>query len=209
MPLSILEFHNRGVVRKFVSTETLERFKQMARRTKRARGISHHEALEVVARRVHFDTWHQVTLAHQAMLPTETAVRRGIVIGMNVSEADGLDEEIFIESCAARLVADPLLPALYAEEFYRLEYEGIDEEDGRPLREKWTEQELRESAQDHLNNLVLYRFEGEAVPRDPVTIVKLVAEVSFFGPEIVWIGGRMYDTFEIGGAELGYIRFRE
>ena len=207
MPILILQSFRDETVRRFITSDDFERLKQLARRAKSARGIPHHEALEVVARRIKFGTWHQVTLAHQAMRRTETAVRQGVVIAMDVKEADGLGDEIPLENGAGRFVADPLLPAFYEDEFFRLERDGVDEEDGRPNREKWTEQELREFARDWMDNLVLYRFEGERAPTDPETVVKLVAQTAFFGPEIVWIGGRMHDTYNIGGPELGYVRF--
>jgi hypothetical protein len=207
MPILIEQSRRDGTVRRFVSSDDLERLKQLARHEKRARGIQHHEALEVVARRINFGSWHQVTVAHKAMLPTETAVREGVVIAMDIKEADGLYDEIPLQDGNGRFVADPLLPSFYRSEFYRQELEGIDEEDGRPNREKWTEEQLREFAQERIDGLVFYRFEGEQLPKDPAAVVDLVAANAFFGPEIVWISGQVYDTYGISDSENRYVRF--
>jgi len=207
MPIIVHRSFKDGSVRRFVTSDDLERLKTLARRVKRARGIPHHEALEVVARRIKFGSWHQVTLAHKAILPTETAVREGVVIAMDAKDADGLYDGIPLQDGNGRFVADPPLSSFCESELYRLELEGIDEEDGRPNREKWTEQQLREFAQERLEELVFYRFEGEPVPKDPAVVVDLVAATAFFGPEIVWIGGQMYDTYSMSDSATNYVRF--
>ena len=207
MPILVHRSVKDGSVRKFVSSDDLERLKQLARRAKRARGIPHHEALDVVARRIKFGFWHQVTLAHKAMLPTETAVREGVVIAMDAKDADGLYDGIPLQDGNGRFVADPLLSSFYESELYRLELEGIDEEDGRPNHEKWTEQQLREFAQARLEELVFYRFEGEPVPKDPAAVVDLVAATVLFGAEIVRISGQAYDTYSVSDSAGNYVRF--
>ena len=78
------EIENRTVR---TSSDDLQRLKQLACRVKRTRGIQHHEVLEVVARRIRFDNWHQVVGANKALRSAELAIGEGVVIAMEVKEA--------------------------------------------------------------------------------------------------------------------------
>lgn len=193
----------------FISTDDLERLKQRARKIKRERGIQHSVALELVAQSAHFDNWHQVVTAHRAMHATELAVREGVVIAMDSKEvAENCGAEIPLPGESGRLVSDEKLAFFFKEFFYRTELEGVDEEDGRPNREKWSDEELHEFAEERIQDLVFYRFVGDTPPTDVLTVVNLVSEACFWGPEIVWIKGKPHDTYSLpGDDDRGYVRF--
>jgi len=104
--------------RRFVSADDLQRLKQRARHIKREQGISHHEALEAVARSVHFDNWKQVVVAHEAMLPTETAARDGVVFAMDFKDTE-ICQGRPIELPDGRYVEDELLGLFFEECVYQ------------------------------------------------------------------------------------------
>jgi hypothetical protein len=123
---------------------------------------------------------------------------------MDGKESDGLHEIPLLDG-SGRFIHDRNLTMLYLDVFYQAELEGIDEEDGRPNREKWTDEELREFADERLNDLVFYRFVGDKPPLDAATVVALVSKACFWGPVMVWIKGQVTDTFGMPGQ--GYVRF--
>lgn len=205
MPIIVKKSFNGVAIHRFVSTDALERLKQSARKVKRAQNIPHHEALEEVAKRIHFDNWHQVVAAHAAMLPTETAIRNGVVFAMDIKDA--CDFEVDLPSEKGRLIADDMLSAFLYDFILKLESEATDE-DGQRYRENWSEAELKESANETIDSLVFFRYEGNDPPTDVLSVVNLVAEACFFGPDMIWIKGQFYDTFSLpDDSQRGYVRF--
>ncbi|EGV28614.1 plasmid-related protein [Thiorhodococcus drewsii AZ1] len=178
----------------FVSTDDLQRLKQRARHIKREQGIPHHEAIEAVARSVHFDNWQQVVVAHEAMLPTETAAREGVVFAMDFKDAEVCQGRP-IELPDGRYVEDELLGLFFEECVYQLARDESDEEDGRPGHEHFSEEELREFVEEALFELVFYRYEGDRLPTSADEIAQQVAGECFFGPQYIWIAGQLQDRF--------------
>lgn len=189
MPTLFMKSLRGRTLRRLVSTDDLERMKKLARRLKKAENLPHHEALERIARHAHLDNWHQVVTANKEMLPTEQAIREGIVVAMDPKDCEWQDE-LHPKSPVGRFVADRILGALLKESIFQMEQEGIDEEDGRPNREKWSEAELREFVDEYMQELVFYRFEGDDPPETLQQVIDLVNEAVFFGPLCVWIKGK-------------------
>lgn len=184
-----------GDTSRFVTTDDFERFKQDARKLKREQKIQHHEALDLVAKRARFANWHQVTKAHQAMQPTEHAIRHGIVIAMDTKDAFGLGDKIELKGNHGHFVSDQLLPEFYRKTFTEMAFNGIDEEDGRANKERWTKELLQECVDDWLyGEQLFYRFVGDQPPTDAQEVMALVAKTHFWGPQFVWIKGQMYKT---------------
>ena len=174
-------------------TEDLEKLKQRARKMKREQGISHHEALELVAQSSGLDNWHQAVKANKAMAETESAVRDGIVIAMDIQEADGA-KEIPLPTGKGRFVQDQMLRMFYKEFFYHQICDDVDETDGRTYRETSTDDEIREIADEILWEHDFFRFVGNPNALDAESTARLVAEAMFWGPRYVWIKGEVYEA---------------
>lgn len=192
-----------GTSRLLLLTEDLEKLKQRARKMKREQGISHHEALELVAQSSGLDNWHQAVkankamankaMANKAMAETESAVRDGIVVAMDIQEADGA-KEIPLPAGKGRFVQDQMLRMFYREFFYHQICDYVEETDGRPYRETSTDEEIREIADEMLWEHDFFRFVGNPDALDAESTVRLVAEAMFWAPRYVWIKGEMYET---------------
>lgn len=174
-------------------TEDLEKLKQRARKMKREQGISHHEALELVAQSSGLDNWHQAVKANKAMAESESAVRDGIVIAMDIQEADGA-KEIPLPACKGRFVQDQMLRMFYREFFYHQICDYVEETDGRPYRETSTDEEIREIADEMLWEHDFFRFVGNPDALDAESTARLVAEAMFWAPRYVWIKGEVYEA---------------
>jgi hypothetical protein len=182
-----------GTSRLLILTEDLEKLKQRARKMKREQGISHHEALELVAQSSGLANWHQAVKANKAMSETESSVRDGIVIAMEIKETDGA-KEIPLPAGKGRFVQDQMLKMFYKEFFYHQICDDVDETDGRPYRETSTDEEIREIADEILWEHAFFRFVGNADALDAESIVRLVAEAMFWAPRYVWIKGEVYEA---------------
>lgn len=182
-----------GTSRLLLLTEDLEKLKQRARKMKREQGISHHEALELVARSSGFANWHQAVKANNVMAETESAVRDGIVIAMDIKEIDGA-KEIPLPTGKGRFVQDQMLRMFYREFFYHQVCDDVDETDGRPYRETSTDEEIREIADEILWEHDFFRFVGNPDALDAESTVRLVAEAMFWAPRYVWIKGEVYEA---------------
>ena len=91
-------------ITKIISSASVERLKQKARKLKREKSIPHTQALDEVAVSAGFNHWHQVVQANDLLKPSEVALSSGCVMafdvkdGMDVDTSDGvLIEDHFLE----------------------------------------------------------------------------------------------------------------
>lgn len=176
-----------------LSSKTVELLKQKARKLKRAENLAHHDALDRVAVEAGFHHWHQVCEGLKQFEPTERAFYSGCIIAMDVKDALSFETEdgMFVEDNNAwTLCRDDLLASLE---------NRPDEDDphGRPFRETLSPEHLEEWLQDDLMDYVFFRLRSETHASTIDEVLQLVKERSFWPPQLVWIRGEFYDTYDI------------
>lgn len=101
---------------RIASRDVLERIKRHARQISREQGIPHHRALELAAQQQRFDNWHQVAVALANTEPSALAVRRGIVLAVDIKDAidflDAPDDGFDLPGSQGSYRRDELVPLL-------------------------------------------------------------------------------------------------
>ncbi|TVT57570.1 MAG: hypothetical protein FHK80_08650 [Azoarcus sp. PHD] len=171
-----------------ISSKTVEKLKQNARRLKKEDGISHHEALDQVAKKVGFDHWHHVSESAKAFAPTEQAYYFGTIIAMDVK--DGMD----FHDPSGAFVEDNLAPALCTDDIYEF-VRTAEAEDGEIDTSDPTYQEdLKEWASDISMNYTFFRYTGAEIPANVEDVVKLTSKCCFWPPEFIWHKGAFQES---------------
>lgn len=170
----------------FTPSKNVEILKQKARTLKKEQGLSHHEALNQIAKQFHYHHWHHVTEMAAITAPSEDAYRNGLLLAFDIKEADSFDDELFIQ--------DNLAPLFCEEELWKI-YLEMDDEDEE--FHELPESEQQEYFRDFMNNLVFYRYEGQNTPLTIEDTLKFVNEYSFWMPSYVWLKGKLYDTYDL------------
>ncbi|MGQ5524143.1 hypothetical protein ACUHMQ_12885 [Chitinimonas sp. PSY-7] len=170
-----------------VTTADVEKLKQQARILKKANGISHHEALDQVAKSVGFDHWHHVAESAKTFAPTEAAYYFGVIIAMDMKDAQGFRDE------TGAFVEDHKAFALCADDLYWAMCEAIDD-DGVPLCEKFSLAELKEWADEDLRSYGFFRFTGRSIPEHVEEVIALVRKYSFWPPQYIWHKGVFHES---------------
>lgn len=117
-----------------IPSATVERLRRKAKKLKKDTGVSHHDALDLVARDMRFPDWHHVIEAAKATEPSEQAFKAGLVIGVDRKEIDGvnlsrlthftLDEQAIIFLLTEYEKRHPK-PWTEDDEFGALDFEGL------------------------------------------------------------------------------------
>lgn len=170
-----------------ISSANVEKLKQKARKLKKDNGVPLHEALDQVARATGFNHWHHVSESAKAFKPTEQAYYFGVIIAMDVK-----DSETFHDS-SGTFVEDEFAFSLCADDLYEILCESVDDNDV-PMRDKYSEDELKEWAQDDIMNYVFYRFTGKDIPERAEDVVDMVRPYSFWPPTLIWLRGAIQDS---------------
>lgn len=168
----------------FTQSSYVEKLKQQARKLKKELGLSHHEALDQVAKNCRYHHWHHVTEMAAITAPTEEAYRSGLLVAYDISEAD-LDSKSFVQTDLVRFFCE--------EELWKIYLEIDDEED--PEFHDLPEEEQRRYFHEYLESLVFFRFTGENIPQNIEDALKLTNECSFWSPMYVWLKGKLCDTY--------------
>ena len=165
-----------------ITSASVEKLKQKARKLKRERSISHHEALDRVAKEAHFNHWHHVAESAKAFEPTERAYYFGVIIALDIKDAmDFRDPN-------DRFVEDSSAFALCADDIYRYIREA-DEDSDMLATDYHYEEDRLEWMEEGLMNFVFFRYTGLTVPGCVDEVVKIVDECSFWPPEFIWHKG--------------------
>lgn len=170
-----------------ITTADVEKLRQKARKHKRESGVSHHEALDQVAKGAGFDHWHHVSELAKSFAPTESAYYSGVVIAMDIKDAMDFYDE------TGMFVEDHNAFALCASDLYMAMCEAVGD-DGIPLREKYSEAEFKELADDDLLNYSFFRFTGSLIPERSDDVVALVRKCSFWPPQYIWHKGKFQES---------------
>jgi hypothetical protein len=170
-----------------IASAQVEKLKQEARKLKRTTGVPHHEALDRAAQSAGFNHWHHVTESAKAFEPTESAYRFGVIIAMDIKDAQDFYDE------TGAFVVDDLAFVLCEDDLYHHLYESLDEEDGIRIRDKYSAEELKEWARDDLMNYTFFRFTGKPIPDRVESIVEMVRECTFWPPIYIWHKGQFQE----------------
>lgn len=173
-----------------IQQNLVSRLKQRARRIKRDKNVPHHEALELAAKAVGFDNWHQVVSAAEMCGPTEEAFRHGFLIAYDPSEVPD------IESVDFPLLWERDAFYLLKEQLFECYGSQLDEEDAeqRPISETLDLSELREYFEDDWQSMYYFRLKCPSQASSIEQLLDLVHEHSFWLPRYVFAKGKLVDT---------------
>lgn len=174
-----------------IQQEAISRFKQRARRMKREKDISHHDALEVTANAAGFDNWHQVAEAAEKCKPIEDAYRRGFLLAFDPSEVPDTEDEnspLKWEPYAFDLLQDRLFEN-YASQ---LDQEDPDE---RPISETLNPSDLKEYFSDDWGSMYFFRLKRSGHVATIEQLLSLVSKHSFWPPHFVFFKGKLVNTY--------------
>jgi hypothetical protein len=177
--IKLVDFRTNNVISIFTPSINVGKFKQQARKIKKEQGLSHHEALELVAKKYQYHHWHHVTEMSALTEPTEKAYRQGLLIAFDIKEAEYVDEEFFKKAEWAEKFCKDELWKHYLET-------SEDDEDEDALREYFTED---------FEGLVFFRYVGKRTPSNLKNALKLINKSCFWSPNYVWLQGTFYDTY--------------
>ena len=172
-----------------ITSTDVEKLKQTARKLKKSEGIPLHEALDRVAQTAGLNHWHHVIESAKNFEPTETAYRSGVIIAMDGNDAGDFydDTGIFVVDNRAEMLCEKDLYIDLCESPY-------EDNDGRftndRMRDKYTEEELKEIANDCLLDYVFFRYTGKSIPDNVGSVIEIVRKCSFWPPMYIWHKGK-------------------
>jgi hypothetical protein len=171
-----------------LTSKDVEHLKQKARKLKQEEGITHTQALDKIAQRAKFNHWHHVCESYKRIEPTETAYRSGVIIAMDIKDADDFydEENLFVEDEYAFWICQ--------EDMYR-QYGEMQDDDGIPIKNLESEDELRQGFEEDMMNYSFFRLTGKKIPDALEEVLSLVRERSFWPPMYVWLNGQFHNTF--------------
>lgn len=164
--------------------------KQRARRMKRAECIPHHQALELTAKAVGFDHWHQVAAAAEQCKPIEDAYFRGFLPAFDPSGLPDLDDE----SCPFQW--EPYAFDLLKKRLFECYASQIDEEDpdGRPIAETLNPLELQEYFDAEWSGMYFCRLKQPTETATLKQVIALVRRYCFWSPRFIFFKGSPVET---------------
>lgn len=165
-----------------ITSATVEKLKQKARKLKKDNGIPHHDALDQVAQSAGFNHWHHVAESAKAFEPTEQAYYFGVLIAVDIKDA------MDFHAPTGQFVEDAAAFAVCADDMYAYMREA-DEDDDTVDADPHYEEDKREWMMDELMNYVFFRHTGHSIPENIELVVEAVREFSFWPPIFIWHKG--------------------
>lgn len=167
-----------------ISSASVEKLKQRARKLKKDSGTPHHEALNQVAKAAGFNHWHHVSESAKSFEPTEQAYRFGVIIAMDVKDA------MDFHDISDGFVEDPFAFTLCADDIYAY----IRDADADSDMIEDDPQDKKDWMMFDLMSFTFFRFTGTKVPENVDEVVKMVRECSFWPPEFIWHKGTFQES---------------
>jgi hypothetical protein len=172
------------------SSVVFGKWRQEARALKRSSELSHHQALEQVAKEHRFASWRHVVTEAKLNRISESAYRTGLVVAYDIKDAMdnwNPDESFADDSRVLHFCEGDIF------EWYRRtddEAEG-EERDAIPSDPAG----YLEDFEEWLNNVHLFRYTGAALPPTPTKVLPLLRRRCFFAPLFFWYRGRFVDPW--------------
>ncbi|PLY16738.1 MAG: hypothetical protein C0631_02835 [Sedimenticola sp.] len=180
-----------------VSTQLVEKFKQQARKHKRAHAVSHTDALESVAISNEFNHWKHVTLLlNEETKKLEKASRHGLIIAVDHKAEDISFTQSFIQSPDAYFFCKAILKDEHRRGYLRRVNESF--------ADRFLEMQLI-NTMDALNTLTYYRYDEDKIPDNFHDVLNLVdPQRDFFASLHVWLRGEFHDgtDFDLRGNDI-------
>lgn len=171
-----------------IKSADVEKLKQQARKLKKESGVSHHEALDQVAKSVGFDHWHHVSESAKAFAPTESAYYFGVLIAMDIK--DGMD----FRDETGQFVEDQLAFALCTNDIYRYVREEEEENGEIDTNDPTYQEDLQDWMSDMSMNYIIFRLIGTDIPSTVDEVMTLIRKCSFWPPQFIWHKGVFQDS---------------
>lgn len=176
-----------------ISKKDVEILKQQARQIKREKKISHHTALDMVAKKFKFHHWKHMLIWREKSLEIEHAFHKGCIVAFDSMEDVDLDDCSLIE------IERETLIYLFKHELKILYGSQVDEDDesGRFLSETLSDSELERCIQEDIDNMDFYRIAPNVRYRSLKQAVKVIQDRCFWLPNMIRYRGRMIDTYTL------------
>lgn len=166
------------------------KWKQEARSLKRSSQLTHHQALDHIAKTKRFDSWHHVVTEAKLNRISETAYRSGLVVAYDIKDA--MDHWV----PDASFIGDSRVIHFCEEDIFTWYQRGDDEAEGEEKDAIPTDPiEYREEFREWLMNVHLFRYAGLNLPPTPTKVLPLLNERCFFAPMFIWYKGRFIDPW--------------
>lgn len=179
-------------ISRIISSVTVDRLKQKARKLKRERSITHTQALDEIAVSAGFNHWHQVVKANDLLKPSEIALSLGCVMAFDVK--DGMD----VDTSDGVLIEDHFLEALTENQLFEIYANSPDEydEQNRPLKETLSDSELHKYFRDEYS-FMYFRLVETHANKPLKELLPLIRQYSFWMPQYIWLQGHLIDTYHL------------
>ena len=172
------------------SSVTFGRWKQQARDLKRSGNLSHHQALELIAKANRFKDWHHVVTEAKLNRISETAFRSGLVVAYDIKDAteSWVPDDSFVDDSRAYVFCQNDVLAWYQR--------GDEEAEGDEKRAIPKDPvEYMEDFEEWFMNVHFFRYVGPSFPATPTKVLPLLDERCFFAPMFFWHGGKFIDPW--------------
>jgi hypothetical protein len=165
-----------------IRARTVKKLRKEATAQKKLQNISHHEALDIEARKTGFNNWEHLQKSAAITAISEEPYRNGFVIAMDVKDATEhppSKDSHFVQD-------DQVYALIYLDFFTQREYKR---------KEDLTKDESY-FLEDLEINYVYFRYEGKT-PNTVENAFEISENEFFFSPEYIWLKGKWYDRFGI------------
>lgn len=166
----------------------LEKYRQQAKKLKQATGIPHYQALDQVVKTKGFNHWHHAIESAKATSITEKAFYAGLIICMDIKEAQDFDVS------NGSFVADDRFPYLVKSDFIESMKNQIDDE-GHKIVDGMSEEEIDALVEEDMYNYVFYRWQNENLPENMDEVQERISECSYWPAISIWFKGEFYDLY--------------
>ena len=177
-----------------IRARTVNKLRKEAIAIKKLQNISHHEALDVAARKFDFNNWEHLQKSAAITSISEQPFRNGFVIAMDIKDATEHPP-----SKSSHFVEDGHIYALiYMDFFTKRKYEreeDLAEDDGYFI-------------EDLKMNYIYFRYTGQT-PKTVENAFEIAENEFLFAPEYIWLKGKWYDHYGLFDFEESLIRSRE
>lgn len=174
-----------------ITSNSLGRLKESAKKKKKNSGIKHAEALEFTAKENNFENWRQIAEAAKRTLETETAYQSGIVLGYDIKDGEQF-------SCSSNLFVDDHFVDYFCALDILTELETSDELE-HEVPPKQTHLTKTNPIYILSENGFEFRFLRCSQPerfRNINVLQKALEEYCIWQPEYIWFKGRFLNTWE-------------
>ena len=193
-PLNIIRTLKMPVTQIVISNKNVSILKKRAKKLAKEKNLSHHEALDKVAKDAGFKHWHHICECNEPCKEGEKAFKSGCIIAFDIK--DGMD---LINIDNKRIKEETyILTEIIRNDLYEifLNIPDEDDEEERPIKETTDEYDLKEWFQDDLDNIVLCRLKHDK-KLNINEVISIAKEYSFFPPVFIWLNGKYLNTYNI------------